>query len=547
MKKFITITLCILLAVILLLGCKKEEAQMVKPKGGTIKVIMPWGRLTFSINPFMNAGNRLAITSIIHESLIFISWKGKEYPLLATSYKWKNNNLDLVFTLRKGVKWSDGKLFTSADVVFTFNLFKKHKSCDQHGIWESVKGLKSVNARGKYEVTFSFSVVNTPLLRSLTQVLIVPEHIWSKVEYPSNYTNENPIGTGAFMFKSFSEKNNIMHGVRNPNYWDKTKPYADNIEIHSVKDNNISLLSMLKGQADWSYTFIPNIKEAWADKNPENNKYWKPAVNSVILFLNNEKPPLDNIKFRKAISTALNRELMSEKIYQGIGAAHPTGIPPNIQDEWLDEELKNKTYIYNPQKAQELLTEIGYTKKNGVLVGLNGQKVRNFKILVGAGWTDYIGLAQIISKNLKELGISLTIDQKQWGDYYTSFQTGTYDTGIISGQGLGPSPYYIFIRHFTEIKTIGNTNFSRYIKKDILAALNTYRKTIDPKVLKKSMNIISNLIIEEVPYIPLTNATSHHVFSEARFIGWPSDSNPYADGAPDTQAGAIILSNVYLK
>ncbi|MCK4796926.1 MAG: hypothetical protein KAT05_06060, partial [Spirochaetes bacterium] len=313
------------------------------------------------------------------------------------------------------------------------------------------------------------------------------------------------------------------------------------------KDNNLCLLSMLKGEADWTYTHIQNIKEVWAKKNPEKNKYWNPVVNSVIWYLNNEKPPFDNPRFRKALAMALDKELMSENIYHGIGAAHVTGIPDNQQDEWIPNELKNKAYTYNPEGALELLAEIDYKKVGEKLIGPDGKPVKSFKILVGAGWTDYIGLAQIIVDNLKKIGITATIDQQPRNTYFPSFQTGTYETGICWGQGIGSTPYQIYIRNFGEIKEEGNTNFCRYIKDDILGALSTFQQTSDLKVRKKAMAIIIKLMLEDVPYIPLTNATSHNVFSEERYTGWPSESNPYADGAPDTQAGAIILSSIHLK
>ena len=549
LKKNIISTFCILSIVTLLfVGCKKEKIDVSKQgKGGTAKIVMPWSQLTFNLNPFMTAGNRLAIVNEIYECLYFITFTSEEIPLLATSYKWANNNMDLIFELRKDVKWNDGQPFTSKDVVFTYNYIKEHKALDQHGIWAQNKGLKSVEADGEYKVVFKFSIINVPFLNTLIQVLITPEHIWSNIEAPSKSINENPVGTGPFLFEKFSKENNIIYAVKNPNYWDKVKPYVDAIEMHSVKDNGLCLLAMLKGQADWSYTFVENIKKVWADKNPEDNKYWKPVLNSVIWYLNNEKPPLDNPKFRKALGMALDKELMSDNIYHGIGEAHVTGIPDSQQDQWIPAKLKSKGYAYDIQKAQKLLAEIGYNKKGDNLIGPDGEAVRSFKILVGAGWTDYIGLAQIIVDNLKKLGITATIDQQPWNTYFPSFQTGTYDTGICWGQGTGPTPYFIYVRSFSEIKQDSNTNFSRYTKDDIAKALNSYQQSNNPKVLKNSIATILELMLEDVPYIPLTHATAHHIFSEKTFIGWPSNSNPSAEGAPDTQGVSLILSNIYLK
>lgn len=535
---------------LLFVGCKKNQVDNMVNKGGELKVVMPWGKLVFNLNPFMTPPNRLAIVSEIYECLIYInntSSASKEYPLLATSYKWTGNNHNLVFNLRRGVQWNDGSLFTSKDIVFTFNYIKEHKVLDQYGIWDQNEGLQTVEADGRFKVIFKYSFVNKPHFDTLSKVLIIPKHVWKKIEKPLTYTNENPIGTGPFLYKNFSHKDNIIYGEKNPNYWNETKPYVDSIEIHSMRDNNQCLVSMLKGDMDWSFACISNIEEKWVSKNKKNNKYWSPSVNTVIWYLNTKKPPLDNSGFRKAFGMAVNKELMAKNVYNEEETAHPTGIPENQQDKWISGELNDKVYVYNPKKAQDLLEEIGYIKKDNILMNTDGKRIRNFKILVGSGWTDYIKLAKIIIENLKELGITATIDQQPWDIYFSSLQTGTYDTGICWGQGYGPNPYYIYVKNLSSIKERGNTNFSRYINNNIINSLDNYQKNTDPIILKKSIDTIITCVLENVPYIPLTNATSHHIFNETRFIGWPSDLNPYADGAPDHQGGAIILSSVYLK
>jgi len=93
--------------------------------GGTLKLVMPWGPLTFNLNPFLPAGVRLGIIPELYESLFYInSLNGNTTPLLGTNYKWEDNNLKLVVSVRQGVKWSDGTPFTAQDVAFTINYIK---------------------------------------------------------------------------------------------------------------------------------------------------------------------------------------------------------------------------------------------------------------------------------------------------------------------------------------------------------------------------------------------------------------------------------------
>lgn len=547
-------TILIILSIIILftVSCKKTDGIANDSMGGTAKIIMPWGQLAFSLNPFLTPGNRLGIVAQIYETLMYMSTDGTNTPILGVSYKWENNNHDLIFNLRKGVRWNDGTLFTSKDIVYTFNAIKNNKALDLYGIWDSSQGLDGVEALDNYTVTFKYKIINTPHVGFLTNIFIVPEHIWSKIDDPANYLNENPVGTGPFLFDKFTKENNVIYGKKNPNYWDMGKPYIDGIEIHSVKDNNVCLLSLLKGQADWSWVFIQDVEDLWHNKDPKHNKYFHAVVNSNIWYLNNQKPPLNIPAFRKALGMAVDKELMSDNVYSGVGAAHSTGLPANQQKEWIPKKLTNKPYTYDPKKALELLNSIGYTKKKNVLYDQDDDPVRTFRILVGSGWNDYIGLAQIIVDNLKKIGITAVIDQQPWSSYYPSFLTGTYDTGISWGQGLqetrvGPSPYYVFSKSLGKIKNEGNLNFSRYENAGVLEALEKYKNSVDPKVQKKAIETIIENMLKDVPYIPLTNRTSLNLFSERNFVNWPSLENPYANGAPDTQGSAIVLSNIHLR
>jgi peptide/nickel transport system substrate-binding protein len=155
------------------------------------------GAATFqrNFNPFMTAARRDFTNGAIYEPLMIITTAGKghTYPWLATKYAWTNHNKSLLVTLRSGVKWSDGKPFTSADVVFTFAYGKKYATADETGLMQ--KGIvTSVKAKGPNAVLFTFKTVNTTVLPQLlsTNTMIIPQHIWAKVKNPDTWTNPNP-------------------------------------------------------------------------------------------------------------------------------------------------------------------------------------------------------------------------------------------------------------------------------------------------------------------------------------------------------------------
>ena len=115
---------------------------------------------------------------------------GAPTPWLASKFKWSNHAKTLTFTIRKGVKWSDGKPLTAADVLFTFQLLKKHKALDLQAVWSV---LKSVSRKGSNKVVFKFKSAAAPYFYYVAgQTPIVPKHVWSKIVEPGQVLGQDP-------------------------------------------------------------------------------------------------------------------------------------------------------------------------------------------------------------------------------------------------------------------------------------------------------------------------------------------------------------------
>ena len=127
--------------------------------------------------------------------MIFNSMKGKYIPWLATDYSWNKNNDILTITTRKNVQWSDGTIFSASDVLFTFNLMREYPAFDGRGIWSYLSNVKQIDDNN---IEFKFSSVYVPGLDAIANQIIVPKHIWEKIEDPIKFTNPEPVGTGPF-------------------------------------------------------------------------------------------------------------------------------------------------------------------------------------------------------------------------------------------------------------------------------------------------------------------------------------------------------------
>jgi peptide/nickel transport system substrate-binding protein len=552
MRKNIWKPLVVIGSLALALGVALTPGIAQTKAGGTFIVVRnnQWG--AHNLNPFLPGDQHLLPTlSAIYETLFFVnSISGDVTDVLGTDYKWSANALSLTVTTRKNVKWNDGQAFDAKDVEFTFNYVKKYPAFDTSGVWNN--GLASVKASGADSVTFTFTKANTPIFSYLAHMPIIPEHVWASITEPLTFTNQKPVATGPFIFDSYSVQS--LKVTKNPNYWIANKPSVDSVVWTVAGGNDGALLRLLKGEVDFGYVGITNPKADYADKNPALNLVWWPVNNANFLYMNNAKAPFNDAGFRRAIAMSIDTKDVAQKGYNGVvAAADPSGVIPAQRSKWLSPTTKS-AYTFNLEKAKAALSSAGYkTNSSGALLMKDGKPFGSLKILVGAGWTDFIAMAQVVSENLKKIGLTTSIDQQQWSGYAGALQTGTYDMGISWGWGNGDTPYDLFYKSFSPelsaaVGQQADSNLTRYTNATVTRALQTFRASSDAAVRKTAINQIVAQVMSDVPFVPLTDRSQFCLFNATRFTNFPSEKNPYNDGSPDDGIGArLMYLNVYLK
>src|SRR6201986_3805844 len=194
-----------------------------KGASGTLTIVNASGtQWNCSFNPFNPGVLGEGVTmGQVYEPLAFVDTleNAKATPWLATSWAWSDGNKSLTFTIRQGVKFSDGTPMTAADVAYTFNLIKKVPALDVNSVWSV---LSSVTPSGD-NVVMDFKSPSVPYFYYIAdQVPIVPEHVWSKISNPVAYKDADPVATGAFMVKPCTAQN--ITYVANPHYWQPGEP-----------------------------------------------------------------------------------------------------------------------------------------------------------------------------------------------------------------------------------------------------------------------------------------------------------------------------------
>jgi peptide/nickel transport system substrate-binding protein len=520
-------------------GAGKKAAVTISNEQGTT-----W---TCGFNPFNSDVNFLS-AGTVYEQLTFVNGlkSGQTTDWLASSYKWSNANKTLAFTIRKGVKWTDGKPLTAADVLFTFNLIKKYPALDLNASWAV---LKSVTQKGD-QIVFEFKTAAVPYFYYIAdQTPIVPQHIWSKIANPVTYKDPHPVGSGPFKMASCSPQ--VIKYQKNGGYWQKGKPTIETVYYPAFTSNDPANQQLASGKAQWGSQFIPNIKAFYVNKS-KNNHYWFPPTVNVSIFINLTDPILKEVAVRKAMAYAVDRQKVAEIGEYGYEpASNQTGIVTPTFASWLDPTLA-KQVTYNPQKAIAILQAAGYKKKGDLFYTPDGKPLSFTMINIG-GYSDWVASAQIVQQNLKAIGIKVTPENLSSTTYDADNYTGKFQLSYNGNLSGGPAPYYelrqlLYSKNSAPIGKNASTNWERYINPAVDKLIDSYAATADPAKQHEIVRKLEKAMVDDIPVIPVTEGVDWYQYNTKDLTGWVTEQNPYAQPAayvyPDW---AVVLMNLKPK
>lgn len=481
--------------------------------------------LVENFNP-LQPSTALHGTRLIYEPLEIASpIDGSYAPYLATGHKFSDPKT-LVYTLRPGVKWSDGKAFTAADVVFTLNLLKKFPALDSNGVWQQVAG---VTAAGN-DVTVAFKAPNVPFASVLSQTPIVPEHLWSAIADPTKNANTKPVGTGPFTLDKFAPTQYALK--KNPSYWQADKIAPTQVLFPAQASNqNTNQLDVTSGKFDWSYNFLPDVKKTYVNRDPKNNVYWFPPGGVIGLYLNLTKAPYNDVDFRKGLSAALDRKTIATKAVQGyLDQASQSGlILPNLK-KWLDPGLAAQGAVTQDRSAaRTAFGKAGYTLQGGKLVK-NGKQV-TMSIVMPGNFSDWVAAGKEVTQQLAKVGIKVTSELPQFAQYSQATQSGSFDAAIGGFAGTG-NPYTDFNNALNSsfakpVNTPSANNFERFKDPTVDQALATLASATDEAAQTQATYALERVMYNSVPVVLMYYGGSWGLFSTKRFKGWPSADDAY--------------------
>lgn len=455
-------------------------------------------------------------------------------PWLASGHKWEGPN-KLRFTIRDGVKWSDGEPFTAKDVAFTFNLAKQYPAIDKAGLWNDSFGApaSAVTAEGD-TVVVDFTGKAGGKFDSIISLPILPEHVYSKVGDPAKYVDKTPVNTGPFKIGSYNGRRLVLE--RRADYWQADQVKVKKLVLEGQYDAAQAALKLRSGQLD---AFIPNPDRTFVSADPDKNKFWYPPNGMVALTMNLERPPFNDVKFREATAYAMDKEEMSKKATYGImKPASQSGLKLPYAEKWLPSRYSAADTMipYDPAKAGRLLDAAGYQKgPDGKRTNPDGSPI-NLTFSVHAGFIDTAALADVVVRGLNAVGVNTKIvaiapesvdAQKKSGDFDMMFEY--MHGGCEMARNFGA------VLHSSQIPTKNEirSNVQRWRDPATDAIVDKLTGTIDEAEQKALVGELVDTMMTKFPVMLLIEAPARIIHRTDKAVGWPSAKDPYAQPVDD--------------
>ncbi|MBG6085028.1 ABC transporter substrate-binding protein [Zhihengliuella flava] len=500
------------------------------------------GTFSQNFNPFSPNAAPMTTQAVYESLLIYNPAGGDTVPWLAESWASSEDGLTQTFNLRADVSWSDGKPFVADDVVTTFEI--------QRELLGGYDYLDTVEAVDEKTVKFTFNREFSPALFEVGQQIIVPHHIWSEFEDPGNEENPEPVGTGPYTEVSNFQAQSFDL-LPNPNYWQPEKQQIPGVRMLAFAGNDGANLAAINGDVDWAPQYMPDIQKTFVEKDPEHRAYWFPPTGAEINWqLNTTLDMFSDPDVRKALSMAVDREQVVDVGMSGYTIpADCTGLSGNY-DEWRSDEVVADCgwTEYDAEAAGALLDEAGYTAgPDGERTTPDGEPFA-FDISVGSTSSDWLSVANVIAQNLQDIGVQATVDSPDWAAVVAGYETGEFETGIVwSANAPTPYQYYRNLMSTESVKPVGEQTFDNYHRfgsKEADDLLAEFAATADEREQQRIMDELQALYAELAPVVPLFPGPEWGAYTTERFVGWPTEENPYATLATRAPTTVLVLTSL---
>ena len=423
------------------------------------------------------------IAGWIFNGLVKFDKNGRIVPDLAQSYSFEDNKT-LVFHLRRGVTWHDGKAFSSKDVLFTYNFMQNKKVITPYkSDFKYVKEVKAVD-------DLTVRVVYTqPYFKALSiwTMGIIPEHLWKDEKDPMrSRLNKLPVGTGPYrMDKAFGINERIT--LKANSGYHEHPPYIMEQIYHYIGDSSAEFMMLKAGKLDIGGLSPLQInRQIDSGFRKRYNIYEQPSHSYTYLGFNLRSDIFKEKKIRHAIALGIDRQEIIDLLFFSHGSPCYGPFMPGSSvypDDFQPEG-------YNPQRAKEILKEAGYDEKHPL----------KFTLVTNSGNDIRVNAAQIIQQQLLRIGVRMKIRTMEWQAFLNTVVFPRNFEAVLLGWSLSLIPDAYSIWH-SEGDKKGGFNFVGYHNPEADRLIKESEHLTDQKAFARNYRKLFKIIVNDYPYV----------------------------------------------
>ncbi|HEY6418878.1 MAG TPA: ABC transporter substrate-binding protein [Candidatus Binataceae bacterium] len=415
------------------------------------------------------------VNELVFDSLLKVDRDGQFIGDLADSFA-RTSPTELVFHLRHGIRFSDGRELTARDVKFTYDSILAPANLSPRRA--AMVRLASIDARDPYTVVMTMRAQYAPALE-LGMQGIVPAGTAVRASTPR--------GSGPFMLTSFARDEAAVL-ERNP-YRPYSGPLARGIVFKVVPDPTVRALELAEGVCDFAENNLEPYLLPYLIAQPGLEVSKSPGNGYRYLSFNFRDSRLKDVRVRRAIAYAIDRAAIVTSVRRGTARVATGMLSP---ENWAyDGDVK--TYSYDPARAAALLEEAGYPR------GAGGMRNLAF---VYKTTPDQARLGEVIQAMLARVGIRITVRTNEFATFYSDIQNGNFDLTSMNWVGINdPNHYYMVF----DSKMIPPAGYNRgaYANPAMDRLVEAGAVTLDPAERKTIYTKVQQLAAEELPYVSL--------------------------------------------
>ena len=453
-------------------GALKVSDIEIGRYGGTMVLAMAGDPKSFNPLTANEASSNLILRLMFAYCWSYHNGRQEAEPGLCESYERSQDGLTYTFTIREGLKWSDGHPLTADDFEFSYRVMMDPK------IPNSDKDLFSQghdeSGQPRYpkfkrlgDRKFQFMLHRPDVLFHFAagSYAVMPKHRWQAAYKAGRFRGamsvnmalENMVGSGPFIVSTYQSGRRVSL-VRNPNYWKvdprgNRLPYLDAVDFMILPDEQ-AMLRLFEAGGSHLHDVLPSEYDRLKRRQSQGDYRvveLGPSFNTNYLMFNLDprldaqgRPQVDPVRlnwfskkgFRAAVSHAIDRDTIVRNVLQGRGQPLWSYVSP-ANRQWHPKSVVKYPFDLN-QSAQQLLKE-GFVKRDGALYDSNGNPVK-FTIMTNAENGTRIAMLKYIKEDLSRLGMDVTIEPRTFNDIVTALRDTRRFDAVLLGWGVSVPP-----------------------------------------------------------------------------------------------------------